>query len=136
MRNRESSRLNRGSKIILATMLGVMFVVSSGWAQTSEQKKNTSRIEFTDVPLKMVIKNLAKQLKLNVVFDDSFRDIAKYNLELEDVTLESAMNIILVQNKLSARMIEEHTLFISFDQEAIQSRLAAYPKWSEKTGKK
>ena len=131
MRNRERSRLN----IFLATVFGLLLVISSGWAQTSEQKKNASHIEFTDMPLKMVIKNLAKQLKFNVVFDDSFRDIPKYSLELEDVTLESAMNIILVQNKLSARMIEEHTLFISLDQEAIQSRLAAYPKWSDKTAK-
>lgn len=135
MRNHERSRLNRRGGIILSTMLGLMLVVNTTQAQTSEQKKNLTRIAFADVSLKTALKMLAKQLRLNIVFDDSFRDMPRYELELEDVTLESALKIIFVQTHLSAKLLEENTLFVFFDNEQNQSRFSAYPKWSEKPSK-
>lgn len=129
MRNREYSRLNRGAKILLATVLGLMLVVSTATAQTNK----TTHVAFSDVSIRTAIKMLAKQLKLNVVFDDSFRDYPKYELDLEDVTIETAMTIILLQNRLAARVIEENTLFITLDTEMAQSRLTAYPRWSAKS---
>ncbi len=131
MRNRERSCLN----IFLATALGLLFVVNSGQGQTTEKNK-VSRVLFADVELKTVIKSLAKQLKLNIVFDDSFRNQPRYEIELEDVTLEGALRIIFLQNHLSAKLLEENTLFVFFDNEANQQRFAAHPKWSEKSVKK
>jgi type II secretory pathway component GspD/PulD (secretin) len=131
MRTRERFRLN----IFLATMLGLMLVVNTATAQTIEQKNKMSRVAFADVSLKSAIKTLTKQLKLNVVFDDSFRDQPRYELELDDVTLESALKIIFVQAHLSAKLLEENTIFVFFDNDANQARFAAYPKWSEKSVK-
>jgi type II secretory pathway component GspD/PulD (secretin) len=131
MRNHERSRLN----IFLATVFGLLFVVSSGWAQTSEQKNNTAHVGFTDVPLKEVIKNLAKQLKINLVFDESFRDIPKYNLELEGVSLESALKIVFVQNHLTARVIEANTIIVFYNNESNRTLFASYSRWPEKTEK-
>ncbi len=132
MRNRERSRLNRGLNILLTTVLGLVFVVSTATTQTNK----TTHVVFSDVTLKTAIRMLAKQLKLNVVFDDSFRDLPKYELELDDVTLESAMNIIFLHNKLAARYIEENTIIVTLDTEMAQSRLSAYSKWTAKTVKK
>jgi hypothetical protein len=133
MCNRERSLLKCMSKIALATVLGFVLLISAASAQTTEHDTNKTHVSLTDISIRTAIKMLAKQLKLNVVFDDSFRDYPKYELELEDVTIETAMTIILLQNRLAARVIEENTLFITLDTETAQSRLTAYPRWSAKS---
>lgn len=135
MLNHEGSCLNRRGGIVLSAMLGLMLVVNTTQAQTSEQKKNITRIAFADVSLKTALKTLAKQLKLNIVFDDSFRDMPRYELELEDVTLESALKIIFVQAHLSAKLLEENTLFVFYDNETNQKKFAAYPEWTDKSAR-
>lgn len=135
MRNCERSRLNCLNKIVMAMVLGFVFMISAASAQTTEQKINKTHVTFTDISLRAAIKMLGKQLRLNVVFDDSFRDYPKYELDLEDVSIETAMTIIFLQNRLAARVIEENTIFVTLDTEMAQSRLTAYPKWVAKSAK-
>ena len=135
MRINERIRFNRSGKIILTTLLGLIFIVSNTFAQTGEQKNKASHISFADVPLKAAIKMLGKQIKMNIVFDDSFRDQPKYELELEAVTVASALKIIFIQNKLSARLLEDNTIFVYFDNPTNQARFGGYPEWSAKPPK-
>jgi len=55
------------------------------------------KIEFSEgTSLKLVIINLARQLNLNVVFDESFKDANKFSLSLSDVTLGKALDVLLL----------------------------------------
>ena len=129
----------RETRIVLLLILALLFVSGIGGAQTTEPKSNqdkVARIDYKEVPLKMVIKNLASQLKLNVVFDETFRDHPKYDLELNDVTLEAALKIIFVQQRLAARLIEEKTIIVFFNNETNQMRYQEHPVWPVKPDQK
>lgn len=123
----------RGVGIVLSLALALLFVSGVGEAQTDKSKQTlAARINYNQVPLKMVIKSLADQLKLNVVFDESFKDYPKYDIELKDVTLESALKVIFVEKKLAAKRIEEKTIIVFADNPTVRARLEAYPDWPEK----
>lgn len=124
----------RGARVFLLSVLTLFCLSSVSFAQPAKPKSNNpaSVIDFKDVSLKMVIKNLATQLKLNVVFDESFRDQPKYDLELNDVTLESALKIVLIHKHLMARVIEGKTIIIFYDNPANRVRFEKYPAWPVK----
>ena len=116
------------------TLLLLLFSGSAmAIAQPAKPKNNQATVvDFKDVPLKAVIKSLAAQLKLNVVFDETFRDEPKYELELNDVTLEAALKIVLIQKRLMAKLIEDKTLLIFFDNPNNRTRFEEYPTWPVK----
>lgn len=122
-----------------ASLLALLVVSSVGWAQTSEATNSQitkDRITFTDVALRATIKTLTNHLKLNVVFDETFRDEAKYNLELNDVSVEAALKIIFVQKRLAAKLIEEKTIIVFSDHPTTRARFEEYPDWPAKSGLK
>ena len=119
-------------RVFLFTLLSALFC-SLAIAQPAKPKSNQATVvDFKDVPLKAVIKNLAAQLKLNVVFDESFRDEPKYELELTDVTLEAALKIVLIQKRMMAKLIEDKTLIIFLDHPNNRARFEEYPTWPVK----
>lgn len=119
-----------GQPIILFCACALFLLSVAGFAQTLKPKSSPPAvINYQDVPLKMVIKNLATQLKLNVVFDESFRDQPKYDLELNDVTLESALKIVLIHKHLTARVIEDKTIIIFYDDPSHRARFEKYSAW-------
>ena len=123
----------RGQQIVWALLLALLCVSGLGFAQASRlQSRQTAVVEYKDVSLKAVIKNLTTQLKLNVVFDESFRDQPKYDLELNDVTLESALKIVLIHKHLMARVIEDKTIIIFYDDPSHRARFEKYPAWPAK----
>ncbi len=123
----------RGQRIVLSALLVLLCVSGIGSAQTAKPKSNLAVvIEYKDVPLKAVIKNLTTQLKLNVVFDETFRDEPKYDLELNDVMLEAALKIVLIHKHLIARVIEDKTIIIFFDNPTNRARFEEYPSWPAK----
>jgi len=80
------------------------------------------RIEYREgTSLKVVIENLARQLGLNVIFDESFKDVAKYSLTLNDVTLAKVLDMVLLQNKLIFEQPDRRTIVIYADN--LQNRL-------------
>ncbi|MBS1811379.1 MAG: STN domain-containing protein [Acidobacteria bacterium] len=124
---------SRGPQIVWTSLLVLLCVSGLGGAQTSKlQSRQMTVVEYKDVSLKSVIKNLTTQLKLNVVFDESFRDQPKYDLELNDVTLESALKIVLIHKHLMARVIEDKTIIIFYDDPRHRTRFEKYPVWSAK----
>ena len=88
----------------------------------SRSKDVASTVTYKDIPLKETIKNLARQLDLNVIFDDSFRDQPKYTLELRNTSLARALDFVLIQNKLVFEQLDRRTLLIYFDNPTNRQR--------------
>jgi general secretion pathway protein D len=82
------------------------------------------RIEYkAPTSLKVVIENLAYQLNLNVIFDESFIDKSRFSLSLNDVTLANALDMVLMQNKLTFEQVDRRTIFVYPDNLANRQRL-------------
>ena len=117
------------SQIILAALLWCCLAVA-GLAQTAHPPANQAEgkvdVAFKDADVKEAIKSLGRQLKLNVVFDESVRVNAKLDLELKDVTLEATLKIIFVQHRLRASWIETNTIYVYADVPQLRERFAGH----------
>src|SRR5262245_23478249 len=81
------------------------------------------RVEFSEgASLKLVIKNLARQLSLNVIFDESFKDINKFSLSLENVTPARALDMLLAQSKHAFEQLDRRTIMIYADNQPNRAR--------------
>ncbi|MCI0665151.1 MAG: STN domain-containing protein [Acidobacteria bacterium] len=127
---RQSLKTLAPAMFLLVCFSITAFAQSPAEAQDSVQKDRTN-ISFNS-PVKAAIDTLGKQLKLNVVFDDSVKD-ERLTLELKDVTVKQTMKIILIQKKLQARTIEENTIIIFPDNEANRERYGQYEIWPAKS---
>jgi len=82
------------------------------------------RIEFNEgASLKLVITNLARQLGLNVLFDDSFKDVNRFTFSLNDVTLARALDMLLAQTKNIFEQFDRRTIIIYADNQQNRQRL-------------
>src|SRR5262245_9421344 len=82
------------------------------------------KIEFNEgASLKLVITNLARQLGLNVLFDDSFKDVNRFSFSLNDVTLARALDMLLIQTKLCFEQLDRRTIMIYADGMGNRQRL-------------
>ena len=88
------------------------------------QGDTLQKIEFNEgASLKLVITNLARQLGLNVLFDDSFKDITRFSFSLSDVTLPRALDMLLLQTKNIFEQLDRRTIMIYTDNPANRLRL-------------
>lgn len=72
-------------------------------------------ITFKDTEFKECIKNLARQLDLNVLFDESVRVQGKVSFELRGVTLAKAFDLVLLQNKMTFEQVDRKTILVFAD---------------------
>jgi general secretion pathway protein D len=72
-------------------------------------------ITFKDTDFKECVKNLARQLDLNVLFDESVRVPGKVSFELRGVTLAKAFDLVLLQNKMTFEQVDHKTILIFAD---------------------
>jgi type II secretory pathway component HofQ len=104
----------------------------AGWTQSAEQSKDEDapikRIAFKDVYLRSVLATFGKQLRINIVYDEAVKD-TRLSIELEDVTMKTAVKAILVQQNLQARLIEDGTIIVFHDTEANRKRYGQYKAW-------
>jgi general secretion pathway protein D len=70
-----------------------------------------TNVKFAGTQLKSAIKTLTEPLKLNVVFDDSIRN-DPVTIEMNDVTVSRALDIVLMQKKLAFEQVDRRTIFI------------------------
>jgi general secretion pathway protein D len=79
--------------------------------------------------LKSLIRNLAEQLGLNVIFDtQSFRSPRNVEVNLTDVTTAQALDLIFLQEGLFFQKINRHTILV-----ADQNRRAQYQQLAIRT---
>src|SRR5262249_2365853 len=92
--------------MILAPTVFLLFCCPmSASAQTPRDAAGTEqkvRVVFKDTPVKTAIRDLGRQLTLNVVFDDTIKDSDKLNIELTDVSYEQALMIVFVAKGLQS----------------------------------
>lgn len=114
----ESPKINPNTGSYLPTSADV----APPQQQRSRSKDLASTITYKDTPLKQVIQNIAKQLNLNVIFDETFRDEPKYQLELQNTTLARALDFIFIQKKLTFEQLDRRTILIYFDNPTNRQR--------------
>jgi type II secretory pathway component GspD/PulD (secretin) len=117
-----------------ASLLVVMICVTTiSFAQkaapASDAAKKVESIVFKTTELKNVLRNFGRTLKLNVVFDETVRNNI-IDVELNDVTVAAAMKIILIQQRLAARIIEDNTIIIFVDNPANNQRYVEFKRWT------
>ena len=82
------------------------------------------RIEFHEgSSLKLVINALARELNLNVMFDESVKETSKVAVSLNEVTPARALDMILMQNKLIFEQVDRRTIMLYADNPANRLRL-------------
>jgi general secretion pathway protein D len=77
-------------------------------------KTELINIKFKDSPVSEIIKSIAKYGKLNVVFDQGFKD-SIYSIELNNKKWEDALNIVCQATKLFFVKLDSNTIIISPD---------------------
>ncbi|HEX5081567.1 MAG TPA: cohesin domain-containing protein [Blastocatellia bacterium] len=78
-------------------------------------------IKFAGTPFKQAIKSLSDPLNLNVVFDDSVRN-DPVTVDLKEVTVATALDIVLMQKKCAFEQVDRRTIFIYPDNTANRPR--------------
>jgi general secretion pathway protein D len=74
------------------------------------------RIQFNEgASLKIVIRNLARHLGLNVIFDESFKDSNNFSFSLDNVTPPKAFDMLLTQSKNTFEQLDRRTIMIYAD---------------------
>ncbi len=126
-------------KSLLSLLFALICLPVAGWAQSTEQKKDEDggiqNFAFKDASVKSVLTTMGKQLKINVVYDDTVKEV-KMSVELKDMTIKAATRIILVQQHLQARLIEDKTIIVFSDTESNRQRYEQYKVWPDEVEKK
>jgi len=91
-------------------------------------KVDKQKIELrfpVQAPLKSIFEALGKQARINVLFDDQFRDIPNFTFNLADVTFEEALSHLCLSSRNFYAVIDEKTVMIAPDnpQKRVQYEL-------------
>ena len=108
----------------------LMLSASAVWAQSSANKAaNLTNVAFKEIYAKDCLKNLARHLSLNLALDESLKD-AKVSLQVSDVTLAQAMEIVLVMRGWRAKQKEDGTILVYADDAEARKRYEKYADWT------
>ena len=91
-----------------------------------EVDKEKIHLKFVDANLRSIFQALGKHARVNVLFDEQFRDIT-FSIDLVDMIFEKALNSLCLASKNFYRIIDERTIIIAPDlpQKRIQYELNA-----------
>jgi general secretion pathway protein D len=91
-----------------------------------EVDKEKIELKFVDANLRSIFQALGKHARVNVLFDEQFRDIT-FSIDLVDMIFEQALSSLCLASKNFYRIIDERTIIIAPDlpQKRIQYELNA-----------
>jgi general secretion pathway protein D len=91
-----------------------------------EVDKEKIELKFVDANLRSIFQALGKHARVNVLFDEQFRDIT-FSIDLVDMIFEQALNSLCLASKNFYRIIDERTIIIAPDlpQKRVQYELNA-----------
>jgi hypothetical protein len=119
------------SKVFLLACV-LMLCATAAWAQNAPAKAATlTNISFKEISAKESLKNLARNLSLNIAFDESLTD-AKISFQVSDVTLAQAMDIVLVMRSWRAKQKEDGTILVFADDATSRKRFENYQDWTHR----
>lgn len=118
-------------------LTALVCIATIGFAQSpqseSENRGRIKNVHFVNANQKSVIKTLASQLGIDARFDDSVKG-SKVNIDLNDLTMEAALRIVLIQQRLEARLLEEKTIIVFSDDEVSREKYKEDKPWPAKKG--
>ena len=119
----------------LLLLLLLCGTVTVSFAQTSATGADKGAMVDLNVKddAKSIIKNLARALDINVVFDESVKAQSKVEMVLRGVTVEATLQIVFVQKYLRACWTEDKTILVYADTPELRERFAQYKLWEPKT---
>ena len=74
--------------------------------------KKPVSLQFRDANLKMVFEALSRTSGINVLLDKDVKSDIKTSIFVTDVSVEDAIDLILMQNQLEKKVISDNTVFI------------------------
>lgn len=74
--------------------------------------KKAVSMQFRDANLKMVLEALSKSSGLNILIDKDIKNDLKTTIFAKDVTVEDVINLVLMQNQLEKKIINDSTIYI------------------------
>lgn len=69
-------------------------------------------LEFREAPLSVIFNALGQQAKLNFVFDKEVRTDQRATILVRGVAMKDAINLLMVTNRLSMRVLNDNTLLV------------------------
>ncbi|MEO8418554.1 MAG: cohesin domain-containing protein [Methylophilaceae bacterium] len=74
--------------------------------------KNPVTLQFRDANLKMVFEALSRTSGINILLDRDVRNDLKTTIFVKDASVEDTIGLILMQNQLEKKVLNESTVFI------------------------
>lgn len=84
---------------------------SAGPSLTAKFKKPVT-LEFRDASVKMVFEALSRASGVNVLLDKDVRPDLKTSIFVKDTSVEDTIDLIMLQNQLEKKILNENTVFI------------------------
>lgn len=105
-----------GGDTSITNKIGNVFPTSNEiqFARRERPREPAQTISFKETKFKSVVSNLGRQLDLNVVFDESVKD-SPVTIELNEVTMAKALDIILKIYKYSFEQVDNRTILVYAD---------------------
>lgn len=94
------------------------------FSRKERPREPAQTISFKDTKFKSVVSNLGRELNLNIVFDETVKD-TQVTIELNDVTLAKALDIILKIYKYSFEQVDNRTILVYADNATNRPRFEA-----------
>ncbi|HNW61507.1 MAG TPA: secretin N-terminal domain-containing protein [Piscinibacter sp.] len=79
-------------------------------AQSAFRKPVT--LQFRDANLKMVFEALSRTANVNIILDRDVKSDLKTTIYVKDASVEDTIDLILLQNQLEKRVLNQNTLFV------------------------
>ena len=76
------------------------------------QFKKTVTLQFADANIKMVFEALSRVSGVNVLLDKDVKPDLKVSIFVKDVTVEDAIDLIIMQSQLEKKIISDNTIFL------------------------
>lgn len=76
------------------------------------QFKKTVTLQFSDANIKMVFEALSRVSGVNVLLDKDVKPDIKVSIFVKDVTVEDAIDLIIMQSQLEKKIISDNTIFV------------------------
>ena len=74
--------------------------------------KKPVTLQFRDANLKMVFEALSRTSGINVLLDKDVRPDLKTSIFVQDVSVEDAIDLILLQSQLEKKIVSDNTVFV------------------------
>lgn len=69
-------------------------------------------LQFRDANLKMVFEALSRTANVNIILDRDVKSDLRTTIYVKDATVEDTIDLILLQNQLEKRVLNQNTLFV------------------------